>query len=67
MMRERGEFEAEDAIYCGVIGFFSPGNNLHRSPFLGRYADYWSEDGLFSYLSVQHVTKALSENGHGFH
>ena len=63
MMRERGEFEAEDAIYCGVIGFFSPGNNLHRSPFLGRYADYWSEDGLFSYLSVQHVTKALSEKG----
>lgn len=63
LMARRGELEAEEALYCGICGFFSPGNNLHRSPFLGRYADYWTEDGLYAYLSVSNLTRALSENG----
>ena len=58
-----GYYQAENAIYCDDSAFFSPGGNVHRSPYLGRYYDYWSEDGLFSSMMTTPTVQALREHG----
>lgn len=58
-----GYYEAENAIFCDDSAFFSPGGNVHRSPYLGRYYDYWSEDGLFSSMMITPTVQALREHG----
>lgn len=63
LMRSRGLIEGEEALYAGVSAFFSPGVNVHRTPYLGRYYDYFCEDGIFSYIAVSQITNALTEKG----
>lgn len=63
LSRERGEFFAEDAMYAGVTMVFGPGANIHRTPYLGRCSEYYSEDGLLSYLMCYEHGKAMTEKG----
>lgn len=63
LSRERGEFFAEDAMYAGVTMVFGPGANVHRTPYLGRCSEYYSEDGLLSYLMCYEHGKAMTEKG----
>lgn len=39
-----GEICGEEALQYGMNGWYAPALNLHRSPFAGRYYDYFSED-----------------------
>lgn len=63
LSRERGDFFAEDAMYAGVTMVFGPGANIHRTPYLGRCSEYYSEDGLLSYLMSYVHGKAMTEKG----
>lgn len=63
LSRERGLFFGEDAMYAGVTMVFGPGANIHRTPYLGRCSEYYSEDGLLSYLMCYEHGKAMTEKG----
>lgn len=48
LARKMGDGVGEDGLYSGVVGWYGPGMNIHRTPFAGRNFEYYSED---SYLS----------------
>ena len=63
LSRDRGLFFGEDALYAGFTMVFGPGANIHRSAYLGRCSEYYSEDGLLSYLMSYEHGKAMTEMG----
>ncbi len=63
LSRERGRFFGEDAIYANVAMVFGPGANIHRTPYLGRNSEYYTEDGLLSSLMSYEHGKAMTEKG----
>lgn len=63
LARERGFFMAEDAMYADVTMVFGPGANIHRTAYLGRNSEYFSEDGLASYLMCRANAIPMTEKG----
>lgn len=49
ILRDRGSFIGEDCLYVGTTQLWSPGADLHRTPFSGRNYEYYSEDSVMSY------------------
>ena len=52
LMKRIGKCMAEDMIHAqsganaaAVVGIYAPGANTHRTPYLGRHNEYFSEDG----------------------
>lgn len=60
---ERGVFMAEDAAYAGVTMVFGPGANIHRTAYLGRNSEYFSEDGFLSYQMSRANAVPMTERG----
>ena len=54
---------SEDAIYANIPWNFGPGANIHRTAYLGRNSEYFSEDGWMSYLVSREMAKAMTEKG----
>ncbi|MBR4210627.1 MAG: glycoside hydrolase family 3 protein [Lachnospiraceae bacterium] len=60
---ERGRYMAEDAAYAGVTMVFGPGANIHRTAYLGRNSEYFSEDGFLSYQMGRANAIPMTERG----
>lgn len=57
--RAMGNEGAETAL----SGWYAPAANLHRTPYNGRYFEYFSEDGLLSgYMAAYTIKGAASAN-----
>ena len=63
LARERGALMAEDAMYADVTMVFGPGANIHRTAYLGRNSEYFSEDGLLSSLMSRANAQPMTEKG----
>lgn len=63
LIEEVGDAIAEDAMACGIHGMYAPGVNLHRTPFIGRSNEYFSEDPLQTALSAVAEIKGLQGKG----
>lgn len=63
LLAQRGHFIAEDCLFVGTTQLWSPGANLHRTPFSGRNFEYYSEDSTLSYLLGAAQTKAMQAQG----
>ena len=48
LANQMGICVANEAMAAGVNGWYAPAINLHRTPFGGRCAEYYSEDPLLS-------------------
>lgn len=54
--------EASEAE-AGIMGWYAPGANIHRNPYGGRNAEYYSEDGLLSGRFAAATIKGAKEEG----
>ena len=63
ILAQRGHFIAEDCLFVGTTQLWSPGANLHRTPFSGRNFEYYSEDSTLSYLLAAAQTEAMQAQG----
>lgn len=41
-----GQMIGEDGLMAGIVGWYGPAMNTHRTPFVGRSFEYFSEDGF---------------------
>ena len=58
-----GGMLAEDARASGKTGLYASGVNIHRTPFGGRSAEYFSEDPFLSGVASMHEVKGMQEKG----
>lgn len=57
-----GQMNGEDSFYTGQSTIWTPGLNLHRTPYSGRNFEYFSEDSMITYiLGAQHVAGVQSK------
>ncbi len=63
MLELRGSFFAEESYWIGFRQIYSPGGNLHRTPYSGRSFEYYSEDANLSYICGAVQTKAMADKG----
>ena len=63
MAEKLGELIAEDGLRIERTGIMGPGVNIHRTPYSGRNFEYFSEDGVFSGIMVQHEIEAYLNVG----
>lgn len=63
LVYEAGKIIGEDGIWSGHSGLYGIGANIHRSPYLGRMAEYYSEDGMLTGLIAAWECKGIEEKG----
>ena len=63
LIREIGEAFAEDAVATGHTGVYAPGVNIHRVPYGGRSAEYFSEDPYLSGMAAAYEVQGLESRG----
>ena len=62
LLRRIGESVGREATVGGINGWYAPGFNIHRTPFNGRCAEYFSEDPLLAgKLGASEVAGAQSK------
>ncbi len=60
---EVGKIIGEDGLWAGFSGLYGIGANIHRSPYLGRTCEYYSECGTLTGLIAAYECKAIEEKG----
>ena len=63
LAREFGETLGTEATAMGYQGLYSPGVNLHRSPFGGRNFEYYSEDPRLSGVMAAATVTGYRDGG----
>lgn len=63
IQRSYANFVGEDALYAGVHTIHGPGADTHRTPYCGRFAEYFSEDSVISYYVGQTMNNAMAAKG----
>ncbi len=63
ILSDRGRFIGEDCLFVGTTQLWSPGADLHRTPFSGRNYEYYSEDSIMSYICAAQQTAAMQAKG----
>lgn len=58
-----GEAIGEDSLWSGQSGLYGLGLNLHRSPYHGRYAEYYSEDAFLTGVISGYQTRGIQSKG----
>lgn len=60
---EVGKIIGENGIWTGTAGLYGTGLNIHRSPYLGRTCEYYSECGTLSGLIAAEECRAIEGCG----
>lgn len=54
----------DEALAQGSNGWYAPACNIHRSPFLGRVYEYYSEDAVLSGYMAMYVVQGAAKKGY---
>ena len=63
LLYEVGVALGKEGLAHGISGWYSPGINLHRSPFSGRVFEYYSEDPVLSGRLAARVVSGAGDQG----
>jgi beta-glucosidase len=63
LAKSMGNGIGEDGLYSGVVGWYGPAMNIHRTPFAGRNFEYYSEDSFISGVLGKAETLGAAEKG----
>ena len=63
LLGEIGDYLAEDARINKKDTLYAPGINIHRTPFIGRSHEYFSEDPFLSAVSAMNQIRAMEKKG----
>ena len=63
LIRRIGDILAEDARAAGKTGLYASGVNIHRTPFGGRSAEYFSEDPYLSGIASMYEIQGMQAKG----
>ena len=63
LLQELGEKIGAEANACGYAGIYAPGVNIHRTPYGGRNAEYFSEDSYLSGAMCAYEVKGMLSKG----
>ncbi len=63
LIRNRGNMMGEESMFATCPQMWSPGANLHRTPYNGRHFEYYSEDSNLAYLCTGVEVKAMRAKG----
>lgn len=63
LLTDRGNMMGEEALFNGIASQWSPGGNIHRTPFGGRNFEYYSECANMSYLCAGYQCAAMQAKG----
>ena len=58
-----GKIIGEDGIWAGQAGLYGIGANIHRTPYSGRNAEYYSECGMLTGIVAGYECKGIEEKG----
>ncbi len=59
---QQGRALGSEAIVTGINGFYAPGANICRTPYVGRYFEFYSEDARFSGIFAGNVVAGAKTN-----
>lgn len=63
LIQKTGDAFAEDAVASGKTGIYASGVNIHRTPFGGRSAEYFSEDPYLTAMASKYEIIGLQKKG----
>lgn len=63
LLRQRGDFIAEDMHYGFNGTIYAPGSNLLRTQYGGRNGEYWSESSELSFICNANMVRAMTVKG----
>ena len=63
ILADRGNLMGEEALFNSLSAQWSPGGNIHRTPFGGRNFEYYSECANMSYLCAGIQCEAMQAKG----
>lgn len=63
LMETVGECMGEDGLHTGVTGLYGPATNIHRSAYMGRNFEYYSENPFLSGKSCAAVVRGVQSKG----
>jgi len=63
LAEQLGEMIGNEALLGGANGWYAPAMNIHRTPFTGRNAEYYSEDGFLSGAMASLEVKGAAAKG----
>lgn len=63
LVHDFGVSFGEDGLWCLVHHHYSPGANIHRTPYSGRNFEYYSEDGFLSGTMAENEVRGERSKG----
>jgi beta-glucosidase len=63
LAERRGDMYGEDSLWTGYITTWSPGVDIHRTPYSGRNFEYFSEDAMLSNIMSANICYNMQKKG----
>lgn len=63
LLEDMGNIFGEDSLHSNVPYLLCPALNIHRTPYVGRNLEYYSEDPVLSAYATEYFSKGATDKG----